>query len=56
MSFLGDSDGIHDSMMIIGAIIHTLISLNEQSPYMFKDYFRIEESLQSLASASSYVS
>ena len=44
MSFLGDSGGVHGSMMILGAAIHALISGNEQSSHMLKHYFRIEES------------
>ena len=56
MSFLGEAGGVHGSMIILGATIHALISGNEQSTHMLKHYFRIEESKQSLASASSFVS
>ena len=44
MSFLEGSGGVYGSMMIIGAVIQFLISGNEQSSYMLKHYFRIEES------------
>ena len=44
MAFLEDSGGVHGSMMIIGAIIHFLISGNEQSSYMLEHYLRKEES------------
>ena len=44
MSFLGESGGVHGSMMILGAAMHALISGNEQSSHMLKHYFRIEES------------
>ena len=52
MSFLGDAGGIYGSVMVLGEIVHSLISVNEQSAFMLKDYFRIEENPKSNASES----
>ena len=56
MQFLENSGGVYQSMMILGATIHSLVSGKEQSSYMLKNYFKVEESEESKASKSSYVS
>ena len=43
MMFLGDAGGVYGSMILIGSVLHMLISANEQSIQLLKYYFRVIE-------------
>ena len=41
MMFLGDVGGVYGSMMLIGSVLHLLISANEKPTQLLKYYFRV---------------
>ena len=43
MTFLGDAGGVYGSLIILGKVMHTIVSGNEMSAHMLEKYFRVVE-------------